>query len=280
MSRLDLSAIEAGLSTYIIGKQGENELWPSLASTSDRAIELAHAGAPEGVVVLARQQSGGRGRQGRIWVSPPDAGIFLSVILRPTIDATLLPLFSFACGVAAAQAIEKVGGIKIGLKWVNDLVFEGKKLGGILAEIPGSQKVPAASGGWVMAPAVILGIGINLSLKEAELPEELKAKVESLDHLLASEIDANALVAELLNSLEEQYNHLRHGAPELVLGEWRSYCLTLGKLIKARVGNEELEGQALDIDESGALILGLDSGEKRILHAGEITVRLENGNYA
>jgi BirA family transcriptional regulator, biotin operon repressor / biotin---[acetyl-CoA-carboxylase] ligase len=280
MARLNLSTIEAGLNTYFVAKSGVNELWDEIASTSDRAIELARQGAPEGIMVLARQQSCGRGRQGRNWVSAQDSGIYVSFVLRPTLDPAVLPLIGFAGGVAAVEAVERVTGVKIGLKWVNDLIYDGKKLGGILAEMPGVQQSSENNDGWILPPAVVLGLGINLSLTDSDVDADLAGKFVSLDHILGMPIDANLLVSELCNALEDQYNHLRHSGHELVLEEWKKHSVTLGKRIKARVGNNELEGVAADLDELGALVLRQDNGEERLLHAGEITIRLENGNYA
>lgn len=280
-SRFDISLIEAGLDTQIIGRTGKNELFDEIVSTNDRAIELARSGAPEGVLVLARQQMGGRGRQGRSWLSPPDSGVFMSLILRPTLEFSALPLFSFAAGVAAAEAVERAAGVKIALKWVNDLVAGDKKAGGILAEMPGVLKTAVNhSDGWILPPAVILGIGINLSVGDEDLPDELKGRVASLDALSGAEVDANYLVSEICNSLEAQYNHLRYGASECVLAEWKKRSATLGKRVRAFCGNEHLEGIAVDIAESGALILRMDSGEIRELYAGEVSIRLNDGRYA
>lgn len=287
MSRLDLSLIEAGLNTYFVAKSDKNEVWNEIVSTNDRAIALAQDGAAEGTLVIARSQTGGRGRQGRSWVSPKDAGIFLSIILRPTIDASLFPLISFVAAVAAAEAIERVGSTKIGLKWVNDLVFEGKKLGGILAEMPGHKSAAKSKSNgqsnepeWVLPPAVIVGMGINLNLESATIPDELKDRIIALDQICGKTVDANQVVSEFCNAFEEQYNHLRHSAQELVLIQWRRYSHTLGKEIKATMGSEELNGYAEDITESGALVLRLENGEHRILHAGEISIRLHDGSYS
>ena len=280
-ARFDLGTIEAGLSTLVIARGGHNELWQEIASTNDRSIQLAGQGAAEGVMVLARRQTNGRGRQGRSWVSPQDSGIFVSFILRPQLKPHQLPLISFAAGVAAAQAIDRVTGIKIGLKWVNDLVYNGKKLGGILAEVPGSQeKTEKAGDNGLLKPAVILGLGINLSLREDDVPDDLSGKVSCLDSLLGTQVNANQLISELCSTLEEQYNHLCCKGHELVLQQWKKHSATLGKRIKARAGNAELEGIACNLAESGALILRLDSGENCLLQAGEITIRLDDGSYA
>lgn len=280
MARFDLAAIEAQLDTYFIGKNDANETWDEIGSTNNRAIELALAAAPEGVFVLARKQSGGRGRQGRTWVSPEDSGIFISIILRPTLAPSELPLISLAAGVAAAKAIESVCQIRIGLKWVNDLVFAGKKIGGILAEAPGAETGQMTASGWLLPPAVIVGMGVNLNLMQDEIPAELKDKVDSLDAICQQTVDANLLIAQILYFLEDSYNNLRHGFPEILIQDWKSYSQTLGKRVKATLGDELIEGFAEDIAATGALVLKLDDGSKRLLHAGEITIRLADGSYA
>lgn len=280
MSILDLDKIETRLQTSIFGKGGTNELWDEIVSTNDRAAGLSFEGAAEGTMVIARQQSGGRGRQGRSWISPKDSGIFVSFIMRPIFGPSVIPLISFAGGVAAAEAIEKTTSIRIGLKWVNDLVFEGKKLGGILAEKPAAEQSSRNSGGEILLPPVILGIGINLSLEDNELPPELKGRVVSIGSILGKPVDPNELVAAFSSCLEDQYNHLSHGGYELVLEDWKKYAQTLGRRIRAKVDGQELEGIAVDLADSGALILRLDTGEEHELHAGEISIRLANGDYA
>src|SRR5215470_16608177 len=119
-----LDRLESQLATGRFGRAAgwANELWDSIDSTNNRAAELAGSGAPEGVLVIARQQTAGRGRQGRTWISPPDSGVYVSLLLRPRLPSTQMPMHTIACGVAAARAIESCAGVRIGLKWVNDLV--------------------------------------------------------------------------------------------------------------------------------------------------------------
>lgn len=296
----NLQEIEKNLCTNKLGKALiPNELWDEIGSTNDRAIELAKEGAGEGVLIIARSQLGGRGRQGRTWVSAPDAGIFMSMLLRPKLSPADLPLISLATGVAVSEALESTCGIKAGLKWVNDIVVAGKKLGGILAEMPGSRRADvsenesrrntmaggAATGSngaerKILPAAVIVGIGINLFHESESLPDEMKDRVTSVREHSANEPDSNKLVAEILNCLESQYNNLLHGAPEFVLEEWKQRSITLGKRVRATIGDDTVEGNAIDITESGALIVQLDSGETQVLHAGEISLRLADGNYA
>ncbi len=295
----NLQEIENNLCTNKLGKSSiPNELWDEIGSTNDRAIELAKDGTGEGVFIIARSQLGGRGRQGRKWVSPPDSGVFMSILLRPKLSPSDLPLISLATGVAVSEALESTCGIKAGLKWVNDIVVAGKKLGGILAEMPGSRRADAsevAAGRTlrgnsvgtkngeerkILPAAVIVGIGINLFHEKGSLPDELKDRITSVKDHSSIETNANRLVAEILNCLESQYNNLLHGAPEFVLDEWKQRSITLGKRVRATIGDDTIEGNAIDITESGALILQLDSGETEVVHAGEISIRLADGNYA
>lgn len=262
---LSLEIIEASLATSIIGSRGGNELWPTIDSTNTRAAALAAADCAEGTLVLARQQTAGRGRQGRTWVTPQDAGIAFSVVLRPKLDLSRLPLMTLATGVAAARAIEASVGLRPGLKWVNDLTCGGKKLGGILAEMPGQ--------------ALIIGIGINIRMNEAELPAEIAHRTEWLERAAGHPVDPNLVVLELATKLEEEYLLLTSGKDTEILNQWRSYSVTLGQMIEAQVSGKTVRGKAVDIARSGALIVESETGERVELVAGEISIRLQDGSY-
>lgn len=269
-SELDLQIIESYLKTSLIGRSAANELWPEIDSTNSQAIKLAKAKAPSGTIVLARKQTAGRGRQGRTWQSPVDAGIYASFLLRPTCQKEDLPVYTLALGVAASQAILSVTGIEIGLKWVNDLVAGGKKLGGILAEMVGNDS----------PPALILGIGINIELDAKDLPEELSNHVEWLGHLTNSPINCNHLIAELALQLEELSNCINSGDKQSVLNAWRKHSVTLGREVQVISSAGNKEGTALDINENGALIVETGDGERLTLYAGEISIRNLDGSYS
>lgn len=275
--RLNLSAIEAALQSRFIGcsNNGRNELWDVIDSTNNRALELAKKGAPEGLFVIGRQQTAGRGRQGKNWISRPDSGIYISYILRPELNPASLPLLSLVAGLSAVEAIEKCLSVSAGLKWVNDLIYEGRKLGGILCEAPGQE----AGARDIGSTAIIVGIGLNLSLQETDLPPELQGRTACLDRICNKMIDANALVAELCSSLEWQYNKLKQGNSGAIIEEWVRHSVTIGKRIRALVGNEEIFGMATGLAGSGALIVDCDNGKRIQLHAGEISIRLEDGSY-
>jgi BirA family biotin operon repressor/biotin-[acetyl-CoA-carboxylase] ligase len=275
---LVLEKIEKRLTSGIIGRSSwNNELWDTIDSTNSRAAQLAAEGAPEGVIVLARQQTAGRGRLGRVWVSPPDAGIYLSVLLRPAeLSPAELGLITLAIGVAVSSAIERCAGVKVGLKWVNDLVFEGRKVGGILAEMPSVSSKDSAN---KMRP-VIVGIGLNLRFDESNLPPELAGRISSLEQMAGMPLDPNEVVAHLCVAVESIYETLKAKRTDEIISGWRARSVTLNQEVIATSGNTSMEGTAVDIDNSGALIIKLSDGRLQKLHAGEITIRAKDGSYA
>jgi BirA family biotin operon repressor/biotin-[acetyl-CoA-carboxylase] ligase len=233
--------------------------WPvSIGSTSDRLKALARGGAPEWTVVLADVQTGGRGREGRTWVSPP-GGLYLSVLLRPRFEKVgLLPL---AAGVAVAEAAGALG-VATELKWPNDVLASGRKLAGILSE--------AASG-----PAgvewVALGIGVNVSLDPAGLAPEMRVGVTSLGAEGATDVSVRAVATAVLARLAVCYDALGSD-PSAVVSAWRSRAAAWwGSQVDVRAGGSPLQGRLLEVDEEGALVLELADGARRRLLSGEVT---------
>lgn len=283
MIPVDLEEVERLLDTRVIGKAPgwPNQIKIRLDSTNTRAAELAASGAPEGVVVIARQQTAGRGRQARVWHSPPDSGIYMSFVLRPQLPPHELPIISLVAGVAVVDACEQVCGIKLGLKWVNDLVWEGRKVGGILAEMSSMQAsvVPGTDVGSIQAAPVVLGIGINIALVEEDVPEELRSKVQWLERITGSTIDASALVAAICTMLESYYNDVQHGMQDLIIHLWKERSVTLGKEIRANLAGREVSGLAYDLGPNGALLVRTDAGEQLTLTGGEVSIRLPDGSY-
>lgn len=265
---LNRKNIEDALNTELIGR-GVFELHDTIDSTNSRAAVLAREGAPAGSLIVARQQTAGRGRQGRTWISPPDAGIAMSILLRPEIPLTRLPLITLATGVAVAQAVEALCGIQLGLKWVNDLTAGGKKVGGILAEMPGQ--------------ALVIGIGINLRLDEGSIPDDLKNRIDWLENLAGKPLEPSLLVAEICRFLERQYFTLLEGKSQAIIDSWKHYSVTLGKevMVISPTGDNarNISGRAVDIAESGALLIEKPDGTRVELSAGEISLRSIDGSY-
>ncbi len=265
---LNRNHIEDALTTELIGR-GVCEVHDTIDSTNSRAALLAREGAPAGSLIVARQQTAGRGRQGRTWISPPDAGIAMSVLLRPEIPLTRLPLITLATGVAVAEAVESCCGIRLGLKWVNDLTAGGKKVGGILAEMPGQ--------------ALVIGIGINLRLDQGSIPDDLKDRIDWLENLAGKPLEPSLLVAEVCRFLEKQYFTLLAGKAQTIIDSWKHYSVTLGKevMVISPTGDSarNISGRALDIAESGALLIEKTDGTTIELSAGEISLRSIDGSY-
>jgi len=265
---LDLDTFEGLLKSKLLGRAPgwRNEVWQTIDSTNARALSLAADGAPAGVVVAARQQTAGRGRLGRTWVSPPDTGLYVSFLFRPDLKPVAMPLISLAAGVAVARCIEITCGLKPGLKWVNDIVYGGKKIGGILCEM----QVP---------PALVVGIGINLRLHPEDMPPEISQTADSVERITGLPIDTNVLAAELCLQLESSYNLLAAGERTAIITEWKHYSSTIGSNVIATCAGKQTSGRAVDLAPDGALILQTDDGAKVTLHAGEVSIRNADGTY-
>ena len=244
--------------------------WPSpiehharLGSTSDRLKEKAREGAPEWAAVLADEQTGGRGRHGRAWASPP-GGLYLSVLLRPRFaPASLIPL---AAGVAVVEALGERG-VTAELKWPNDVLAGGRKIAGILAEASSSSSGLE----WV-----VLGLGVNLVAPPEALPEDLRATTASVLAITGGRLEPAEAAALVLARLTVWYDALRVDPPS-VLRAWRTRAVPWwGRRVELRSGGSVVRGVAEDVDQAGALLLTLEDGGRRTFLSGEVSaVRLE-----
>jgi BirA family biotin operon repressor/biotin-[acetyl-CoA-carboxylase] ligase len=245
------------LASARLGAFARDVLWyPSVSSTNDVATVLAERGAPEGSVVVANAQSAGRGRRGRAWASPPGAGLYVSVLLRPAQGAALLTL---AAGVAVADGIQTATGLAVDLKWPNDAFIGGRKVAGILAE------AISTSGGL----DVIVGCGINVM--PAAYPPDVAARATSLERELGRPVDRGMLLAECLANLAARYADLQAGRLADVTSAWRRRAVaTFGRRVRGDIGGNVVEGVAEDLDETGALMVRTVEGLARVT-AGEVT---------
>ena len=241
-----------------IAPLGRRVLWFStIGSTNDVAASLADQGEPEGTVVVADAQTAGRGRQGRVWISLPAAGLYASVILRPSPEA--LDLVTLTAGVALADGLRAATGIDASVKWPNDIYVHGRKVAGILAEGGGS-----AAG----ASHVILGFGINLL--PAAFPPEVASRATSLETELGRAVDRGLVLAECLAALAGRYEQLRRGERTAILDAWRARARsTLGRAVEWDSPGGVCRGVAEDIDSRGALLVRTGTGRERLL-AGEV----------
>lgn len=235
---------------------------PEVDSTNDRLKELAAQGAPHGTVVLADCQTGGHGRRGRSFLSPAGVGLYLSILLRPECPPSQLMHLTCAAGVAVCDAVEKSAGFRPGIKWTNDLVFQGRKLGGILTEL----RLDARG----LVEYAIVGIGINCC--QQEFPEEIRDIAASLSMETGNPIDRARVAAAELEALWAMSTGLLIQKAAM-LEQYRRDCITLGQEISLVRGDDVRYGKALDIDGEGALIVAFTDGEVAAVNSGEVSVR-------
>ena len=255
-----LSEIKKHLSTH--PWQDKIQYFDSLASTNTYAKELANQGAPEGTVIIADHQTGGRGRLGRSFSSPAGMGIYLSVILRPDCYPQELMHLTCATGVAASNAVETATGITPKIKWTNDLVLNKRKLGGILTELsinPLTHKVDWA----------VVGIGINCCQKTEDFPEEIRDIACSLG--LAQQ-DMPPLFAALIQSLAYMRRNLLTEKAN-IMAAFTDRCITIGSEISILRGDTVRHGKAVDVDDDGGLIVAFPDGAKETVSSGEVSIR-------
>jgi BirA family biotin operon repressor/biotin-[acetyl-CoA-carboxylase] ligase len=242
------------------------DLYRELDSTNRLAQELAARGAPEGTLVAADGQSAGRGRLGRRFFSPAGAGLYLSLILRPAIPAERAAEHVFAAAVAVAETARAwvPPEVRVEIKWPNDVLLDGRKTSGINlpAHIEGDRVR------WL-----VLGIGVNVNLERAGLPEDLLSIATSLRIARGAPLDRIAFAEALLGRLEEWIDRLRGAGFAEVLEAWRDFFRMQGA--RVRVGGPgvacEIEGTVGGVDGSGALLIHTDRGRERVV-AGDVTL--------
>jgi BirA family biotin operon repressor/biotin-[acetyl-CoA-carboxylase] ligase len=248
-----------------LGPFGQRMHWlDSASSTNDIAARLADLGAEEGTTVVAEGQTSGRGRMGRVWFSPPGAGLYVSVVLRPGPSDARPPrdpaaLLTLAAGVALAEAVQTSTGLAVEIKWPNDLLVGRRKLAGILAEA-------AAQGGHLHF--IILGFGVNL--RPAPYPPELAHRVTSIEAELNRPAERGVILAEILSALAARYADLQQGRFDAILGAWRQRAASLrGSLVEWDSPAGARRGRAEGIDADGALLVRADGRTERLI-AGEV----------
>ncbi len=249
------ATLRRGLFTRIVGKR--LLFFQELTSTMDEAARQAESGADEGTVVIAENQTSGRGRQGRNWVSS-EGNLYLSVLFRPTLEA--LPMISILAGVATVRTIRTCTGSNPRIKWPNDVMLGGKKVGGILVEsaVQGDQVAYA-----------VLGIGINIGL-DVETLGDIRDSTTSLNTAVGQPVSREDLLRQLLHDLDGLYLQVMQGGP--VFSEWKSMLETLGQRVHARESGDSYTGLAEGVDELGNLQLRLEDGRMVTLTAGDVSL--------
>ena len=255
MPELDTDLVQTALSDSVVGHRIHYR--PLVSSTMDAARELARDGANEGTVVVAEEQTKGRGRFNRVWVSPPGLNLYFTVILRP--EPEQLPHMNMAAALAVFDTVSQMTGLRPAVKWPNDVRIDGKKLSGILieTEFAGDRLVGA-----------LAGIGVNVNLDVAEHPE-IADIAASLRSATGREFDRAEVLRSTLENLGSWYERVRAG--HSLTANWEAALDTLGKRVELRWRDHIIEGLAESVDEQGNLRVLQNDGERVTVVAGEVT---------
>lgn len=266
----DILSVQS-ISKYLLPelKSLQLEVYKTIDSTNTRIKEYAASGKPEGIVIVAEEQTAGRGRMGRRFYSPQMSGVYISFLFRPKFTAEESLFLTTAAAVAAAEAIEEASGVKAEIKWVNDVYCHGKKVCGILTEA--SVNVENS-----MLEYAVTGIGFNVREPEGGFPEEIRdiagpIFLTSSDHGEASsDLDARSRIAAgMINHFWKYYEHL---TDRTFMQEYKRRSFLLGMEVRT-LSEPSITGRAVDVDDDGHLILELPDGTKRSLSSGEVSVR-------
>jgi BirA family biotin operon repressor/biotin-[acetyl-CoA-carboxylase] ligase len=251
-----------------VGSVGRELLcFDKLDSTNTYAKKIALSGAPDGTVVVTDCQTAGRGRMGREFQSPRERGIYLTVLLRPTLPPEKLPSITAMTAVAVGNAVESVCGIRPDIKWCNDLVLHGKKLCGILTEM----SLEGESG---QLQYLVIGIGLNVLHEPENFSPEVREFATSLRMELGRFVSRPALAAAEIEELGRLYEALESGNTGRYLDAYRKDCVTLGHEIQILRGDGSREHAfAVDVDDTFGLVVRRDQGEIEVIRSGEASVR-------
>ncbi|MSP14823.1 MAG: biotin--[acetyl-CoA-carboxylase] ligase [Chloroflexi bacterium] len=262
MSDLNPAIIQS-ISQSLAGQGIDPEIryFPEIGSTNDYLKHLARQGAGPGLVAVADTQTAGKGRLGRTWLAPPGTCLLLSVLLRPQVPPEQTGQATMCCALAARDAIRNITGLEPLLKWPNDLLLQGRKLAGILAESD-------LSGGRL--EFLVAGIGINVNLDTRVIPQ-IQHTATSLMMALNAPVDRGALLAAFLRCLGTYYTAWLKGQSPYPI--WRAGLWPLGQEVTASAGDRHWHGRAVDVTPAGHLLLALADGSTHELSAGEVTLR-------
>jgi BirA family biotin operon repressor/biotin-[acetyl-CoA-carboxylase] ligase len=231
------------------------------ASTNTIALELGHAGEPHGAIVIAEEQSGGRGRAGRSWHSERTSGIYVTVLLRPQISPILAPLITMVAGLAVRDAVQEETGVVADLRWPNDLLANGKKFCGILSEMYAEPS---------QVRFVIVGIGINVN--HTSFPPELAEIATSLRIVTGRPVSRLQLLVRLLRQLESYYNRfLTEGAEPILARFTEASSYARGKRVRISMGNESYAGTTDGLEPNGLLRVRRDDGQVTVVLSGDVS---------
>ncbi|MGH7978079.1 MAG: biotin--[acetyl-CoA-carboxylase] ligase [Limisphaerales bacterium] len=245
----------------VIGR--EIHVFEQTTSTNDVVEKLARDGVGEGVVVFAESQTRGRGRLGRKWASPARKGLWFSILLRPRLRPQEATQLTVASSTALRRAIYSQTHLPIEIKWPNDILIGGKKVGGILTEMSAELD---------RVRHVILGIGIDVNQEAHEFPTEIRKIATSLKIERGEALSRGALASAVLRELDTDYSRISAGRFSDVAAEWMDHCATIGRNVTVQIGDRKIGGRAESLDDDGALILRGEHGRLQRITGGDVRV--------
>jgi BirA family biotin operon repressor/biotin-[acetyl-CoA-carboxylase] ligase len=261
LDRPPLSAARLRRAVLDSGIWREVDVVESTQSTNADIAARARAGEPAGLVLFAEEQTAGRGRLDRRWEAPARSSLLMSCLLRPTPPPNTWTLLPFVCGVAVVEAVRAVAGVTADLKWPNDVLADGRKLGGILVER--------------VDTAVVVGVGLNVCVRPDELPVPAATSIA----LAGGVADREMLGKEVLRALARRYTTwaAAHGAPDAILPAYREICATIGRVVTVHLpGGDRVSGRVDRVDDTGRLVVIAADGVEQALSAGDVVhVRAE-----
>lgn len=245
----------------MLGK--EINIYREVSSTNSVAQLMARSGTPEGTIVLSRMQTSGMGRLRRRWVCPAGQGILMSMVLRPEISVQRVAQLTLLCGVVVAETIKKTTGCAAGIKWPNDIVINGKKVCGILAQSSFSKTTPEY---------VIMGVGINVNLDTHQLPPDCRETSTSLRMELGQNVSRWQVLRQFISSWEEHYQSFLQGGYSYLRIKWIENNVTLDREVTINRGRGPVPGRAVDLSARGGLIVSLSDGSVEEFMAEDLSL--------
>ena len=251
--------IRKNLKTEIFGRK-EIHIFNETDSSNIQAFRIASSGADEGTIVIAESQTGGKGRLGRKWISPSGKNLYLSIIIRPAIPTFFAPRLTLVAAVALSETLDSIGASDHRIKWPNDILFNDKKLSGILTEMKGDCD---------SIDFIITGLGINLNSSIVDYPDELKNSVISLNEITGREIDRVEFLDLFLSQFEKKYSDFLKGCFPEILDQWITRSAIINQKIKITDYNDIFTGIVTDVTPDGNLIVQTDNGTCQV-NSGDI----------
>ncbi|MCP4288297.1 MAG: bifunctional biotin--[acetyl-CoA-carboxylase] ligase/biotin operon repressor BirA [Gammaproteobacteria bacterium] len=267
MDLLDQAAIEKQMSASALTQISELEILGQIDSTNSYLMSRTADEIESGHVCLAEQQTAGRGRQGRVWISPYGNNIYLSIFWRFSLDLAGLSGLSLAAGVIVAKTLNGLGVTDIGLKWPNDILWHNRKLAGLLIEVRGEQGGPSN---------VVLGLGLNSRLSSIQGDSIDQPWTDLATVTEGGAISRNLLAAKLIETLLAGLNEFQKSGFAFLVNDWNRYDLHQGKTVSLQVGTTRIEGVHRGVESSGALLVEVE-GKTKAYHGGELSLRAMEG---